>query len=129
MRFWRRIDFLLFLGVFMWLGVGASHSREFHVDRIQPITFVETKLTGEKTEYRGYNADIIAWPDASINEMYAYSEIVKKERLLSMAENNDKKAIFITFYMNKTVINDQTAWQTFRVIYLRDDLGWRRLNK
>jgi hypothetical protein len=99
----------------------------FHVVEIKPVPVVETKLSGERTVYQTLHVSVAGYPRATEADMYAYAELIFSNQLRDMADRQGKSQIWITFLLEKVVINGQEKIRTFRTIFANEGRGWHRL--
>jgi hypothetical protein len=119
---------LLFLALQLPVPLGAQPTG-FRVDRIAAAMFVEQKLNGEKIEHSALEAHIVTSSDASVLEMDRFADQFQSATLGQAADDTNKKMTWITFYTDQTTVNGLTNWKTYRVIYLKNDIQWKRLQK
>lgn len=116
------------VGVSVFVFVTTHLNRpSFRLAEVKPAPVVETKLSGEQTIYQTIHAAVAGYPDATEADMYAYADKIFSDQLRDMAERDAKSQIWITFYLERVVINGQEKIRTFRIIFAQESTGWRRL--
>lgn len=105
----------------------SAQSRSFRIIDIEPMVFVENKLSGEQIRHLAYQARVQAYADSVIPAMDAYARQLFSDRLRDMAEHDGKTQIWITFFMERVVIGGENRMKTFRAIFVHDAAGWRRV--
>ncbi len=108
-----------------WIIHTAVGPSNFRLLSVQPIVFVETKLSGEQIPHQAYQAHVGAYPGAEPADMSAYAERLFSQQLRDMADRDGKTQVWITFYLDRAIRNGTALTKTFRVIYVRDATGWR----
>ncbi|MFG1226510.1 hypothetical protein [Xanthobacter wiegelii] len=119
--------FAIGLSVLLWLhstqnAIAAEHA--FKLDHVA-LMVVNGSRSGVPWTRYGAQAHIIAWPSVTVAEMEAYAAELQKSTLEKLANENNGDLTFMTFYLEKSLINGQNGWKTFRIGYVkRNDGSW-----
>jgi hypothetical protein len=105
------------------------HPPSFRVVQVAALVFTETKLSGEQTTYQAYHAHVEAYPGAAVADMHEYAERLFESQLRSIAERDGKSQVWITFNLDRVVVDGQARINTYRFIFAREGNGWRELRK
>ena len=124
-----RIVAVLIIALSNAVTLGGARTKEFHVGLISPVVFIETKKSGEKINHSIVEARVEAWSGASLNEMNAFADGILASNIHIMAENNNSEFIWVTFFLEKTLFDGKDGWKTYRVIFVKERTGWKRLQK
>lgn len=118
--------FAVVIGAILLANVHLSRKPSFRVAEIKPTAVIETH-SGKETIYQTYHVSVAGYPEATEAEMYRYAERIFSDQVRDMADRDGKSQVWITFYLEKVVINGQEKIRTFRTIFANDGNGWHRL--
>ncbi len=97
----------------------------FRLLSVQAMAFVDKKLSGERIPGQAYQAHIVAYSGAQDADMRPYADRLFSEQLREMAEREGKTQVWVTFYLDHTLLDGTGLTKTFRAIYVHDATGWR----
>ncbi len=106
-------------------SAGGTAPSSFRLLSVHPMVVVDTKLSGEQIPRQAYQAHIVAYSGAADADMKPYADRLFSEQLRAMAEREGKTQVWITFYLDRTLIDGTGFTKTFRAIYVHDATGWR----
>ncbi len=115
--------------VALWLAClqWAAQAQQFSLIEVKPLVVHETKLSGEQIDHQTYQVYVAGYPGAADAAMYAYAEQIFPGRIRDLAEREGKTQVWITFFLERVVVNGQERMNRFRTIFVREGAGWRRL--
>jgi len=116
----------LLVAAFCTSTQAQAQSKGFRVDRVSFLTFVEAKEAGEKTNHSGIQAHVTVGPGATTDDMDKFADRLQDTELRAFAEKEHRSLVFITFYVEKAVVDGKESWKLYRVIYAKDADGWKR---
>jgi hypothetical protein len=95
---------------------------------VAPRVWVETKASGEQIRHQAYQAHLTPISgEATELCMTANAQTVFDSELRAKAEQDGKTQVWLTYYTGEATIDGQKVAKTFRVIFVREGDGWRRL--
>ncbi|MFG1204511.1 hypothetical protein V5F29_19195 [Xanthobacter aminoxidans] len=93
-------------------ALAAEHA--FKLDHVA-LMVVNGSRSGVPWTRYGAQAHIIAWPTVTVAEMEAYAAELQKSTLEKLADENNGDLTFMTFYLEKALINGKDGCKTFRI--------------
>lgn len=124
----------LIVAAMIAVGVSAAWtrstgSREPHLMKVAPMVFVETKATGERIEHQGLQAHIQIPLSASEADLPPFAQDLFDRSLRAEAQASGKSSVWLTFYFADTPTDLQGKVKTFRIIFVREGAGWRKVTR
>jgi hypothetical protein len=108
-------------------GTPSGEGCGFRLDGVTALVFVETTASAEQITHHAYQAHLTPVQATSELCMTTNAQSLMDSRLRSMAEQDGKSQVWITYYTDVATVGDQKVAKTFRVIFVREGEGWRRL--
>jgi hypothetical protein len=110
----------------------APHAEEqtFGSPQVKRLDFIENRTDGSSVRHLGIEARIEAEPQASTDAMTAWAEALFEAELRRAAEAVvGSDFAFVTFVLGPAVVAGRKGRRTFRIVFVREGAGWRRLKR
>jgi hypothetical protein len=116
------------IGGLWFAGIqSGAQPKSFRLIEIRPLVFYESKLTGEQVAFQAYHAHVAAYPGAANADMNAYADQIFSRDVRDMANRDEKTYVWVTFYLERVIVDGQERTKTFRIIFVREGGSWQRL--
>ena len=125
-----RLAAVLAGGLCLMPAIAHAQEVRFGSPQIKPIAFVETRADGTAVRRIGLEARIEAEPQAPTEALTARAKALFEAELRRAVEAvAGSDFAFVTFNLGPAVIAGREGRRTFRVIFVREGPGWRRLTR